>query len=484
MKQYITKIIYLLSLLFGLSLLSCEADLEESNKNSQNNIVIKKYTFEKANTIEKFYNANLKITKNLNKIKAANKGTSKENTYSFIIDSTTVKEISVSNYTSYTMQIRRVEYTENYFENLVIEVDSLNKTNAYLVKYTPSQEMVYNSEHDDYSFNGTVNTSKIIDPGNYDGGINTGPCVMIMKCSYGGRVHLAGTNCTMLFPALECNVIPIGYGGYYNHDPVGGVSNGGSTTTTTSPITAPVYQPTPINTYIIHENCEELKQLGNTNSDKPNIKADIDWLKSKVTQPNNTVEFSVEIKKVLQQNGSFKYEKNQITDQQQYSVGITTSPFHIGGAHSHPEDGYSMFSYGDVKVLAEAYEAAYPSRKPEVVLMLVCRDKITGLVNTYAIKVDDINILRSQVNAVWNSPKYVGLNDEQKIVMIHRDQAIKYETSKSDLEKSFLQQFSSGGFSFYKATDDSMTKWENLQLESNPNLASPDRLIVIKRSCN
>jgi hypothetical protein len=482
MKRSAKKCIFFI--VIGFLFTKCQIDVVEEVNEKQNKYKINEYSLEKANRIQEFFNANLKITKELNKKRAKNKGGKKGEDLDFTVDPTTVKEISIGDYTSYTMLVKRAEPTKDYFENLIVEVDAQNKTNAYLVKYTPSKPVAYVKEHDAYDFEGTMTSNKIVDPGDNPGdgtGIYDGPCYTVIKCSYGGKIHYAGLNCTDTFPVLQCTRGDIQVVPYYDHGNITGPSGGsGTTTTPTPPVTTPVFPPT--NTYAIHENCEELKQLGNKASDKPDIKADVDYLKEKVKQKANLVEFGVEFKKELLVDGTFKYHKTRVTNNLESSVELFTGTAHIGGAHSHPQTGYSMFSYGDLKFLVTAYDDASPGRKPEVVLIMVSKDKITGSIDTYAIKVDNIAVLRKQVYDIWDSPDYIGMNEKNKIIKIHEEQAIKYERDKKDLEKSFLQQFGGTGFSLYKASDDSMTKWDNLQLEPNP--IAPNKLVVTKKPCN
>ena len=239
MKNKIYKTLQLLILSLFILLSGCEIDNETLNTNSENQVVIKKHTFQTANKIEKFHDANLKITDGLNKFREKNKGTSKGEESSFIIDSTTIKEISIGNYTSYTMQILRQEPNDTYFENLVIEVDTLNKTNAYLIKYTPSEQMEYMQEHEEYTFEGNSELSKLygitsLTGNGWEGGDGTvlipegAGCQRVFKCNYGGTVHNAGPNCTRVYSMLDCS--PAGTSPGPSGTEIGNNSNPGGTT--------------------------------------------------------------------------------------------------------------------------------------------------------------------------------------------------------------------------------------------------------------
>jgi hypothetical protein len=177
---------------------------------------------------------------------------------------------------------------------------------------------------------------------------------------------------------------------------------------------------------------------------------------------------------------TFKYEYTQISSENKFSVPLSIGSSYIGGAHSHPDDGYAMFSFADVKFLMEAYDNASWSRKEDVFFMVVCKDD-AGVTNTYTIKVDSFGELTTQVNAIWNNPDYIGLTDKAKLDKIHEKQADKYEKSKGNLERSFLEQFGEFGISLYKANDE-LTSWDNLKLENN--VSGLGLGLLTKKPCN
>ncbi|WP_343587734.1 hypothetical protein [Flavobacterium sp.] len=212
--------------------------------------------------------------------------------------------------------------------------------------------------------------------------------------------------------------------------------------------------------------CEQMKVLINS-ADPNNMIAGINWLKSIVNGTVNNKEFGIEIRMTMNADQTFTYQYNQFSSPNEFSVALTTDYYHIGGAHSHPENGYAMFSFADVRFLSNAYNEASPLRKNDVIFMVVAKDK-AGITNTYAIKVDNIGVLNDKVNQVWNNPKFIGKTDDEKIKIIHKDQGYKYRDSKGALEESFLQQFGSFGISLYKA-DSSMSKWNKLTLNTTTN---------------
>jgi hypothetical protein len=85
----------------------------------------------------------------------------KEQNYNFTIDSSKIKEISADNYTSYTFLIYRDTIDENYFENLVIEIDSSNNTNAYLIRYNLNSQVIESQIHDSYKIDSNIDIQMI-----------------------------------------------------------------------------------------------------------------------------------------------------------------------------------------------------------------------------------------------------------------------------------------------------------------------------------
>jgi len=212
--------------------------------------------------------------------------------------------------------------------------------------------------------------------------------------------------------------------------------------------------------------CEQMRALTDVTK-TGNMKPSVDWLKGKVMAAVNKVEHGIEVKKVMNPDGTYRYEYTQVSSVDEFSVPLSTGSSYIGGAHSHPKNGYAMFSFGDVKFLRNAYDEASPSRKQDVFCIMVAKDN-SGNVNAYAIKVDDFATLDRKVNEVWNNPKYNAYTEIDKLDLIHTDQAYKYHNSKGALEESFLQQFGSFGISIYKA-DDALKQWNKLTLNTATN---------------
>ena len=108
-----------------------------------------------------------------------------------------------------------------------------------------------------------------------------------------------------------------------------------------------------------------------------------------------------------------------------------------------------------------------------------------GTINVYNVLINDITLLSNAINAKWAS--YSSIVDEKlRIEAIHNDQSIIYNASNGDLEKTFLQLFSSYGIDLYKATDNTLQNWSKLDLTNNPDPnATPNNTIIVQPTpCN
>ena len=234
MKNILKTIIKILALCFALTLVNCEKDDAESINNSEKvAFTVKEYSFETANEKPKFKESFSKVKKGVTRSASNERSTSE-----LSIDSTTIKEIEINGITSYTILVNSEEQEDNSFENLIIQVDSLETVKAYLITYYPTN-LEYHEEHDSYSFQGTQEIERI----DYDSSfINLSvldfECTSILMCDYGaddfgGSVHVAGANCGSTFwGPTECT----GGGGSGGNGEGDGPSGSGG-----SPFTAPVF---------------------------------------------------------------------------------------------------------------------------------------------------------------------------------------------------------------------------------------------------
>jgi uncharacterized membrane protein YgcG len=140
---------------------SCEVQEQAVQKDQHSQIVMKSKPFDELILNTNFNSSFNKLRQNNNRMAVYTDPKSAiEAQYDFKISETPVKIIEVNNKTSYTIAITRDNQTENYFENLIIEVDSLNHTKAFINKYTPTQPTSITPEGK-VRFNGSVESKSI-----------------------------------------------------------------------------------------------------------------------------------------------------------------------------------------------------------------------------------------------------------------------------------------------------------------------------------
>ena len=224
---------------------------------------------------------------------------------------------------------------------------------------------------------------------------------------------------------------------------------------------------------LVTEPCSEINALLDYNSSETSsLKGGISWLKDKVNAPVNNKEAGVEVKKVMNPDETFKYEFTQVLSNEQFSVAMSTNYDNVGGLHSHPSDGYAMFSFQDIRFLLSVYDGASSNRKQEAFNGLVCKDT-WGNTSTYMLKIENIESLRTQINSVWNDPNYTKFqNEDERIKKIHKDQAEIYAKSNGNLEKSFLEQFKDFGIVLLKA-DATTNNFDKLTLNNSTVTPTP-----------
>jgi hypothetical protein len=181
------------------------------------------------------------------------------------------------------------------------------------------------------------------------------------------------------------------------------------------------------------------------------------------TKLSEKAEFGRDFKRVG--NNYTSYASTQPQDN--LNIEHTIGGFYYGAAHTHPISGYSMFSWGDVKVLSDLYEDTAPSTKDIVFYALVCYVKVgfSWEPKTYVIKINKPDVLKNKIiNDLTNAP---GNNEGEKIRNIHILLAEKFKES-NDLEKTFLETFKDYGISLYDSNDD-LSQWNEIKLVNNNN---------------
>lgn len=244
-KNKITNLLKIGILFFSISLFfsSCEKDeFINYSQNQEKKTSYSQKTFGNIQKTEKFKEAFKKVFET--KKQALNSQnrlkTVMEENYGFTIDTNAVSIISSEKYTSYTMLIHRIIDDETFYENLVIQNDSLNNTKAYILKYKLKSQLIPHEEHHSYEQDTEITVTPIIYDNTQSKMIEECSIVMVTYCPYRFE-HVAGLSCynnpERLYqkPKEKC----ISYDdGSDNDGPGGSGSNGGGSSTSihTTPI--------------------------------------------------------------------------------------------------------------------------------------------------------------------------------------------------------------------------------------------------------
>ena len=221
--------------------------------------------------------------------------------------------------------------------------------------------------------------------------------------------------------------------------------------------------------------CAEIKNILNYDtqgSTDKNLKSNINRLKDVVNAPVNTKEEGFEVSKRMNADETYRYEFDKVAPGSEFTVELSTSASYMGGFHSHPSTGVPIFSFQDLKHLLNLYTYAKAQYQQDVFEGLVAKDA-EGNTNVYILKVDDIDALRDQVDAVWNHPDYAEYTDDkERRDAIHEKQGKIFDKSNGQIEKSFLEQFPTAGISLYKA-DASVSSFSKLTLNNGTVTPTP-----------
>ena len=125
-----------------LFILACETQEDFINPKNQKHFHVTDKPLQELILNKQFNESFRKLQKsNAPLTSSENAKTALEDQYGFTITNEIAKVIESDNKISYTFEISRENQSETYFENLVIEIDSVNQSKAILLKYTPSEEI-------------------------------------------------------------------------------------------------------------------------------------------------------------------------------------------------------------------------------------------------------------------------------------------------------------------------------------------------------
>ena len=254
----------------------------------------------------------------------------------------------------------------------------------------------------------------------------------------------------------------------------------GDNDTDDSPITVIPIKPTLFDE--VEDPCAQLANLFDPNVPS-NLSSSLNILKNTVEAPDNNKEKGFEIEKKVNFGGDPLYVATPATYADEFSIILNIGGnFIIGSMHNHPQDGVPVPSFGDLKWLRDCYLATTRERRrPLIFSMVVCKNQITNVTNTYALKITDFDALNTMINSVWDNPKYAGYaDDEKKMKAIHFDEATQYEANNNEYQKVFLQKYGTTfGIDLFDGNA-SYNNWSKLSL-SNPTAPNPT---VISTPCN
>ncbi len=184
----------LLIIIIAMVVFNCQKDELEVNQ-SNNNILTNDISFKVKQYKELKYDA--KFNNALNMIAEHKKEqrndhdgkTVMEQHYGFTIDSSSIKQVDIGGFTSYTMLIERETIHPNVFENLVVQIGGEDEITAFVIKYHPSPNPTYNEAHDSYGFEGDFEITPIV----YDATTSTSS-KMVYGCNEVYEVRCEGGN--------------------------------------------------------------------------------------------------------------------------------------------------------------------------------------------------------------------------------------------------------------------------------------------------
>lgn len=427
--------------------------------------------------------------------------------YGFTIVPHGAKVIEADNRTSYTFKITREHNSPAYFENLVINVDSLEQTSAYIVKYTKSTPLSLSNVHGSFYFKGDIHISPIkynIEPAERTLHCVTATIMMCKEHSSGnaiGPVHVAGPNCNnneYLYgvTTTTCDMTAGGgsfgggAGGYSGGDGMGGSGGGGDgevptdgdiLTPPNNCPRCPDFTTAPVEDMVSEETqsqipCKKLKSL----LKQKYVKGSVNHLKNKLNENLETVyslEYNQQDKSVSLRPGSSGTRRGV----------IRVFPTTFGAAHNHPvnqdDDNscYPMFSADDL--FTPYLIAINNSNNIGTIEDYPITNIMVAPNNTYALIPNDMQTLANLSVKFSSDNTILEFNDELR--KIYEGHGKPWNVDQSKLAKEFLN-FVNGKYnlniSIYQISNDDLYSanpiWSEVIIDPN-NPSS-----TIKKPCN
>ncbi len=145
-------------------------------------------------------------------------------------------------------------------------------------------------------------------------------------------------------------------------------------------------------------------------------------------------------------------------------VPIRTGTVYYSAIHTHPDNCYPMFTFGDVLVLNKLKNGLQPHNKGLASFLLVCKDD-NGVFQTYAIVFD--KRLANTIQNIFDSPENSGCSVLEIVDKMDERMEEKFiqedKYGSKNYERAFLRMMSGYNVSLYKANTD-LNNWSKLSL--------------------
>jgi hypothetical protein len=445
------------------------------------------------------------IKKNIPLTSVSEARTAFEDEYGFTIDPDFIKIIEMEDKTmSYNMLITRDSLTSGYFENLVIQIDSLNNTDAFIIKYIPSEILKKIEFHDSFKFIGEKEVNQIVTSGKMIYLPNGCYILQVALCYdvYPGQYalpHEPGTLCNNSSFIFTTNSEQIC------------VDSGGEITTTSVSISNSFASSSPGNSVysavvpcrvgcieednLVDDPCEELKKLLQTPTSLPpngiSIKAAIEDLRNRYTMTEHEEGYSFYFNST--NNQMYALPAEQLTN---YSVRYRKSPAVFGGAHFHQDGLVPMFSHDDVPTLLNLYNQSQTALNQENPNFPISTHLLVSELGVYAIIPDNPTLFNSTISSIY-ADEVKRDKFRKKLESMYNRLFSPFNQTWSDDTDDYLKillKFMTNidsdnnyslGLSLYRGKYDAngnINGWEKLTIQKKPNTVNDYE--IIKSNCN
>jgi len=408
-----------------------------------------------------------------------------ETQYGVTVSDENVKIIEANSKTTYTFYVTTRNQETGVFKNLVIEVDSLNNSKAAILKYTPSEPVVFGFSNQ-VSFKGTTQISPIQNTTNLDVEYGCDVVIAISKCN-GNPYDCGGAECGFYYLDLGGGgTAGSGYGsgiGFGNSNSWssstsgGGAGSTGNTTTnsngetphgnygSTSSSSSPT-GPKVITTIVLPKPLDEKKcELFNKLKNDANFKQYINDLKTSTTLTNETGQALTRLP-----NGTYSSISGVPDPNVKHSLVFTIPNGTIVDIimHSHDVGALSIFTPTDIKQMYNIFINNYDNVDSNQTFTSIV---VTPNLDVYAMTITD----RERFIAFYNDN--FGTPDKEDIfknLFILPDMEgaqldcydINPNNSVSTNENNFVKMLKNSGLKLHKANAD-LSQWNPLKLNNS-----------------